>query len=66
MAQYSPDPVSTNCYPGTTVLINRFDIRDEEKLLQAKRRKSCADHLIGNVQDLHNKLPIVIVKNVLI
>ena len=29
---YSIDPISTNCYPGTTVLINKFDIRDEEKL----------------------------------
>lgn len=29
---YSIDPISTNCYPDTTVLINKFDIRDEEKL----------------------------------
>ena len=29
---YSIDPVSANCYPGTTILINKFDIRDEEKL----------------------------------
>ena len=29
---YSIDPISANCYPGTTVLINKFDIRDEEKL----------------------------------
>ena len=29
---YSFDPISANCYPGTTVLINKFDIRDEEKL----------------------------------
>lgn len=29
---YSIDPTSANCYPGTTVLINKFDIRDEEKL----------------------------------
>ena len=26
---YSIDPISANCYPGTTVLINKFDIRDE-------------------------------------
>lgn len=29
---YSIDPISANCYPDTTVLINKFDIRDEEKL----------------------------------
>ncbi len=29
---YSIDPISANCYPGTTVLINKFDVRDEEKL----------------------------------
>ena len=26
---YSIDPVSASCYPGTTVLINKFDIRDD-------------------------------------
>jgi cell filamentation protein len=29
---YSLDPISDNCYPGTTVLVNKFDIRDEDKL----------------------------------
>lgn len=29
---YSIDPISADCYPNTTVLINKFDIRDEEKL----------------------------------
>ena len=29
---YSIDPISSNCYPGTTILINKFDIQDEEKL----------------------------------
>ena len=29
---YSIDPISANCYPGTTLLINKFDIQDEEKL----------------------------------
>ena len=29
---YSIDPISEGCYPGTTVLVNRFDIQDEEKL----------------------------------
>ena len=29
---YSIDPISANCYPDTTVLINKFDIRNEEKL----------------------------------
>lgn len=29
---YSIDPIAANCYPDTTVLINKFDIRDEDKL----------------------------------
>ena len=29
---YSLDPLSDSCYPGTIVLINKFDIRDESKL----------------------------------
>ena len=29
---YSIDPISANCYPDTTVLINKFDIHDETKL----------------------------------
>lgn len=32
---YSLDPISANCYPGTTVLINKLDIRDEETLNEA-------------------------------
>ena len=36
MAMYSLDPINANCYEGTTVLINKFDIHDEEKLLQAE------------------------------
>ena len=29
---YSLDPILANCYPGTTVLVNKFNIRNEEKL----------------------------------
>lgn len=29
---YSLEPTSDNCYPGTTVLINKFNIQDEAKL----------------------------------
>lgn len=29
---YSIDPISADCYPGTAVLINKFNIRDENKL----------------------------------
>lgn len=36
MSQYSLDPIAANCYPGTTVLINKFGIMDEEKLLRAE------------------------------
>ena len=30
---YSIDPVSENCYPGTSVLVNKLGIRDESVLL---------------------------------
>ena len=36
MSQYSLDPIESNCYPDTTVLINKFGIRNENKLLQAE------------------------------
>ena len=29
---YSLDPLSDGCYEGTSVLINKFDIRDGKKL----------------------------------
>ena len=29
---YSIDPIENNCYPGTSVLVNKFDIHDEAKL----------------------------------
>jgi cell filamentation protein len=36
MAKYSLDPISANCYPGTTVLINSFGIRDDDQLLEVE------------------------------
>jgi len=36
MSKYSLDPIAADCYTGTTVLINKFGIREEEKLLQAE------------------------------
>ncbi len=33
---YSIDPIPANCYPGTTVLINKFDIRDESILAEVE------------------------------
>ncbi len=33
---YSIDPISADCYPGTSVLINKFNIRDGEKLNEAE------------------------------
>ena len=36
MSKYSLDPIAANCYPGTTVLINKFGIRDDKKLLLAE------------------------------
>ena len=29
---YSTDPITSDCYEGTTCLINKFNITDEEKL----------------------------------
>lgn len=31
---YSMDPISTDCYEGTTCLINKYDIHDEAKLAE--------------------------------
>lgn len=33
---YSLDPILDGCYPGTTVLINKLDIRDEATLDEAE------------------------------
>ena len=41
---YSIDPISANCYPGTTVLINKFDIRDEYKLNEVESVLSSVRH----------------------
>ena len=32
--KYSLDPSSENCYEGTTCLVNKFNIRDEHKLME--------------------------------
>ncbi len=32
MASYSLEPLMDDCYENSTVLINKFDIKDEEKL----------------------------------
>ena len=54
---YTLDPLQTNCYPGTTVLINKLDIRDEWVLSQVEAGLYCfpmnpissqADFLQGN------------------
>lgn len=31
---YSVDPITTDCYEGTTCLINKYDIKDEAKLAE--------------------------------
>lgn len=33
---YNIDLISANCYPGTTVLINKFDIHDEATLSEVE------------------------------
>ena len=40
---YSIDPISADCYPNTTVLVNKFDIRDEEKLNEAEGVVECTE-----------------------
>lgn len=35
---YTIDPLTEGCYPGTTVLINKFDLRDAAKLREAEAR----------------------------
>ena len=37
---YSVDPLSADCYPGTSILINKPGIRDEEKLSKIESRLS--------------------------
>lgn len=39
---YNIDPISANCYPGTTILINKFDIRDKDKLNEVESVLSTA------------------------
>ena len=39
---YSIDPISADCYPGTSVLINKYDIRDERKLNEVESVVSSA------------------------
>ena len=34
---YSMDPLRTDCYENSTVLINKFDIRDEAQLDAVER-----------------------------
>jgi cell filamentation protein len=36
VASYSLDPISANCYPDTSVLINKFGIRDADALDKAE------------------------------
>ena len=39
---YSIDPILANCYPGTTVLVNRLNIRDEAVLAKVEGTLSAA------------------------
>jgi len=39
---YNIDPISANCYPGTMILINKFDIRDKDKLNEVESVLSTA------------------------
>ena len=39
---YSIDPISANCYPGTTVLVNKLNIHDEAVLAKVEGTLSAA------------------------
>ena len=39
---YSVDPISDNCYEGTTCLINKFDYHDEETLAKIEAQITVA------------------------
>ena len=55
---YSLDPISDGCCPGTTVLINKLDIRDEETLDEAEtlvtyiNTPKLEEHLLAGAFDL--------------
>ena len=38
---YSIDPIQDNCYPGTTVLVNKLHIHDEAALQEAEALHLC-------------------------
>ena len=42
---YSIDPISADCYEGTTCLINKFGIKDEKKLSQMET--TCGQNIYG-------------------
>lgn len=59
---YSIDPLSADCYEGTTCLINRFDIHDEKKLASLETIITSAkcgvlekDPIIGDFDFSHYK-----------
>ena len=33
---YRIDSISDNCYPDTTVLINKYDVRDEQQFVEVE------------------------------
>lgn len=33
---YSMDPLTADCYPGTAVLINKLDIKDDTELAEVE------------------------------
>jgi cell filamentation protein len=64
MATYSLDPIADNCYPGTTVLINKFDVRDEqglfeiEAVLVSKKLAELEQHPIGGAFDFEHYMAL--------
>lgn len=48
---YSIDPISADCYEGTTCLINKFGIKDEKKLSQMETLITTAIRKITAISD---------------
>lgn len=59
---YSIDPIQDNCYPSTSVLVNKFDIHDESKLnevetvlVSARNAAWTASPIVNSFDFIHYK-----------
>ena len=51
---YSIDSLTAGCYPGSTVLINKFNIRDESKLNEIEAVLSSAGYTSWETKPIEN------------